>query len=134
MRIANINDLCGEGLMMKTKTAIAAAIISLMGFGIATPVQAAFSECDANRSCMWGNNDFVFLIGERAPGGGLVNLTGDRNDQMDSWGNRTTTNSAGFGNANGGGDCQTFTAGQRDNDVAFFNSDEVSSWKTNGGC
>ena len=53
---------------------------------------------------------------------------------MDSWGNRTTTNAAGYGSANGSGDCQTFGAGERDDNVSTFNSDEVSSWKTNGGC
>ena len=110
------------------------ASIVLTVIGVSGGAQAAFSDCDANRSCMWGNNDFVFLIGERAPGGGLVNLTGDANNQMDSWGNRTTVNSAGYGGANGTGDCQTFTAGSRDNNVAPWNSDEVSSWRTNRGC
>ena len=112
----------------------AIAVLAMTAGGVAVSAQASFSECNANRSCMWGNNDFVFLIGERAPGGGLVNLAGDRNNQMDSWGNRTTVNSAGYGSANGGGDCQTFTAGSRDNNVATWNSDEVSSWRTNRGC
>lgn len=109
-------------------------ILVLTGIGVSTSAQASFSECDANRVCMWGNNDFLWLIGERAPNGGLVALTGDANDQMDSWGNRTVVNAAGHEHSNGTGDCQTFQAGQSDNNVAFFNSDEVSSWRTNHGC
>ncbi len=88
----------------------------------------------SDRSCIWGNNDYAWIIGERAPGGGLVNLSGEVNNQMDSWGNRTTVNSAGYDGANGGASCQTFSAGSRDNNVSFENSDEISSWKTNGGC
>jgi hypothetical protein len=119
---------------MRPKGLAAVAVVLLSGVGVAVNAQAAFSECNANRSCMWGNNDFVFLIGERAPGGGLVNLTGDRNNQMDSWGNRTTVNSAGYDGAGGAGACQTFAAGSRDNNVAPWNSDEISSWRTDRGC
>jgi hypothetical protein len=104
------------------------------GIGLSSPAQASFEECDANMVCMWGNNDFVWLIGERGPGGGVVNLDSLVNDQMDSWGNRSTSNAAGYADANGSGDCQTFVAGQRDANVAPWNSDEITSWKTNGGC
>jgi DNA-binding NarL/FixJ family response regulator len=34
----------------------------------------------------------------------------------------------------GSGDCQSWRAGTSDDNVSVFNSDEVSSWKTNGGC
>jgi hypothetical protein len=75
------------------------------------------------------------MLSERAAGGGLQSFSGqDRNNQMDSWGNRTATSSSGFDNTNGTGDCQTFKFGSNDNNVAFNNSDEVSSWRTNRGC
>lgn len=115
------------------KKAVVGAFV-LVGIGFASPAQASFSECDADRVCMWGNNDYHWLIGERGPGGGLVNLSGDKNNEMDSWGNRTARNAAGYGSTGGSGDCQTFKAGERDNNVASWNSDEISSWKTNGGC
>jgi hypothetical protein len=115
------------------KKAIVGAFV-LVGISFAGPAQASFSQCDANRVCLWGNNDYNWIIGERAPGGGMSNLTGDANNEMDSWANRTTRNAAGYGASNGSGDCQTFQAGERDNNVANWNSDEVSSWKTNGGC
>jgi hypothetical protein len=121
-------------MKVSRKSVVAIASLACAGALASAGAQASFSQCNANRSCLWGNNDFVFLIGERPPGGGLVNLTGDANNEMDSWGNRTTTNSSGYGSAGGSGDCQTFGAGQRDNNVAFFNSDEVSSWRTNAGC
>jgi hypothetical protein len=120
--------------MKKIHGTIVAGAVIFAALGFAAPASASFAECDANRACMWGNNDFQWLIGERAAGGGLVNLTGDHNNQMDSWGNRTTRNAAGYGSTNGSGDCQTFSAGSRDNNVASWNSDEITSWKTNGGC
>ncbi|MDX3715578.1 peptidase inhibitor family I36 protein [Streptomyces europaeiscabiei] len=53
---------------------------------------ASLSECNANNMCMWGNNDFHWLIGERAHGSTTrTNMTGDRNDEMDSWANRSAT-------------------------------------------
>jgi hypothetical protein len=119
--------------MRLKKTAVIIAIVAT-GVSLTVTAEAAFSDCNANRVCLWGNNDFQWLIGERAPYGGLVALTGERNDQMDSWGNRTVVNAAGYEHSNGTGDCQTFTAGQRDNNVNYFNSDEVSSWRTNHGC
>jgi hypothetical protein len=120
---------------MRMRRIIATAVVALTGIGVSGGAQAAFSDCNAGRSCLWGNNDFIWLIGERAPGGGLQSFTGqDRNNQMDSWGNRTATNSAGYDGANGTGGCQTFAYGERDDNVAFYNSDEVSSWRTNGGC
>jgi Peptidase inhibitor family I36 len=115
------------------KTAVMIAIV-VTGVAVTVSAQASFSQCDANRVCMWGNNDFDWLIGERAPNGGLVSVTGDANDQMDSWGNRTVVNAAGHEHTNGSGDCQTFQFGSNDNNVNFFNSDEVSSWRTNHGC
>lgn len=116
------------------RAAIAIAALALAGAGASGGAQAAFSDCDPGRSCIWGNNDYVWLIGERAAGGDVVAITGDRNNQMDSWGNRTGTDSAGYDGSNGTGDCQTFGFNSRDNNVAFYNSDEVSSWRTDGGC
>lgn len=117
------------------RSVVVIATLALAGAGASGGAQAAFSDCDPNRSCLWGNNDYVWLLSERQAGGGLLSFSGqDRNNQMDSWGNRTATPSAGYDGADGSGDCQTFEAGQRDNNVSFVNSDEVSSWRTNRGC
>ncbi|RYJ20635.1 hypothetical protein CU044_6761 [Streptomyces sp. L-9-10] len=85
---------------------------------------------------MWGNNDFMWLIGERAHGStSFVNLTGDKNDQMDSWANLSSRyDGCMTGAANGAGDKQGMARASNDNNVSPLNSDEVTSWRTNGGC
>ena len=100
------------------------------------PASASLSQCDSNNMCMWGNNDFLWLIGERGHGSSTVtNLSGDANDEMDSWANRSTSyTGCMFGAANGSGDRQTMARASNDNNVAPWNSDEVSSWRTANGC
>lgn len=120
---------------MRTKKVLL-IVLALMGtvLGTAHIAQAAYSDCNSGNVCMWGNNDFQWLIGERAGGSGRVNLSGDANNQMDSWANRSGYYAAGYGFYDGQGDCQTFSPYSYDSNVAPFNSDEVSSWRTNYGC
>ena len=119
---------------MRIKKLAIIAILALTGLVAVVAAHASLDQCNSNRVCMWGNNDFKWLIGERAPGWGLVNLSGDRNDEMDSWANRTTINAAAYATSNGDGDCQTFAKVSNNHNVAFWSSDEVSSWRTNHGC
>ncbi|MBX5444090.1 MULTISPECIES: peptidase inhibitor family I36 protein [Sphaerobacter] len=119
---------------MHKKSLLVALALALSSVAAAGSVQAELEECDSGHVCMWGNTDFNWLIGERPSGGGLVALSGAANNQMDSWANGSNTNAAGYDNWDGTGDCQTFHAFGRDNNVAFWNSDEVSSWRTNRGC
>jgi peptidase inhibitor family I36 len=122
-------------MRLPRRSAFAVAAVALTAAAATTGAEATFSDCDPNRSCLWGNNDYIWMLSERAAGGGLQSFNGqDRNNQMDSWGNRTSTNSAGYDSTSGTGDCQTFKFGSNDNNVAFNNSDEVSSWRTNRGC
>jgi len=53
---------------------------------------------------------------------------------MDSWGNRGTTTGAGYDGSNGTGDCQTWSAGDKDSNVNPWNSDEVSAIRANKDC
>jgi hypothetical protein len=120
---------------MRIKKIAIITVLALTGLVAIAGAQASFSECNSGHVCMWGNNDFQWLIAERDEGNGLVNLSGERDNQMDSWANRGAYhNASGFGGQNGTGDCQTFAKGKSDNNVAFWNSDEVSSWRTNVGC
>lgn len=98
------------------------------------PAQAAFEQCDSGRFCGWGNNDYLWLIIERNPGMPLANHGGDANNEMDSWANRSTTNARGYDGYNFQGRCLTFTKGERDNNLAPWNSDMISSTSTSGGC
>lgn len=103
--------------------------------GFTSTAEAAFSDCDPGKVCLWGNNDFLWLLEERTAGSTtIVNLNGESNNETDSWANRGTQTGAGFDNAGGSGDCINFTAGQSDNNLAFWNSDEVSAWRTKNAC
>jgi peptidase inhibitor family I36 len=121
---------------MRIKSAIAAALI--VGAGLVVPgvANAGLSDCPSNHMCLWGNNDFRWLIGNRAAGNGTITgLSGDKNDGMDSWANRSATHTGCmYQHAGGGGDRQTMGRNSNDNNVAPWNSDEVSSWRTRYGC
>jgi len=86
--------------------------------------------------CLWGNNDFVYMLEERGAGDStIINLTGEDNDEMDSWANRSLSYAGCmWSDANGSGDRQTLARNDNDNNVAPANSDEVSSWRTAYAC
>lgn len=123
---------------MKTVRALVAVglVAAFSGMAGATAAQASLSDCNANNMCMWGNNDFKWKIGERGDGSKTVTgLYGDRNDEMDSWANRSASyDGCMYSNANGKGDRMTMWRNSHDDNVAPWNSDQVSSWRTKGGC
>jgi len=122
---------------MKRSVPLAVVGVAMLGSAFVAPAaaHAALSECNSNHMCIWGNNDYQWLIGERYHGGGITDLSGDRNNQMDSWANRSATyTGCMFSGANGSGDRQTMARNSSDNNVASWNSDEVSSWRTSSGC
>lgn len=96
----------------------------------------SLSDCDAAYMCLWGNNDYNWMLVERGQGSStILNLSGDANDEMDSWANKSTTHSGCmWADANGSGDRQTLGRNQNDNNVSPANSDEVSSWRTAYSC
>lgn len=53
---------------------------------------------------------------------------------MDSWENRTSTKSAWYYNADGKGSCVNMNARSEDDNINVFDSDELTSWRTNRGC
>ncbi len=108
----------------------AMAVVALGAVGAA---QAA-EPCGTGRACIYGNNDFAFKIGERDAGRPVANIAPQYNDAMDSWINRLNNNAAWYHEANGGGDCVTMSANSNDPNINFVDSDELSSWKTSGGC
>lgn len=122
---------------MRAKTVIASATLMFAALSMTPSVaNAALSECNSNNMCLWGNNDFAWLIGERVHGSTtFTNLTGDKNDEMDSWANRSATyDGCMAGDSNGGGDKQGMARASNDNNVSPLNSDEVSSFRTRNGC
>jgi hypothetical protein len=122
---------------MKTKHLIISAVIAATGFFIAPGVaNAALSDCDSGNMCLWGNNDYRWMLAERTAGSSSIeNLSGDANDEMDSWANKSTTYAGCmWATANGSGDRQTLGRNSHDNNVSPANSDEVSSWRTAYAC
>ncbi|MFB6551266.1 hypothetical protein [Streptomyces sp. NPDC056405] len=122
---------------MKIKKAI--ATVMLVGSALmVTPVtNAAISDCNNNNNmCMWGNNDYQWMLDERYHGSGtLVNLSGDEDNAMDSWSNESGTHEGCmYGARNSTGDRQGMAKEANDNNVSPLNSDEVSSWRTRYGC
>jgi hypothetical protein len=90
--------------------------------------------CKASKACIYADDDFSALIDSpRDAGGGVRNVNAGDDNRMDSWENRTSTKSAWYHNANGGGDCVNMNATSEDDDINVFDSDELSSWRTNLG-
>ena len=109
------------------------ALLGTLAFAGA-PATASFSQCGTDRVCLWGNNDYDWLLLTRTAGGGVQAMPYGTLNRMDSWANRTTTNARGYDNTNGTGDCQTFTRGSSNPNVSVLNSDEVSGTARNGAC
>lgn len=109
------------------------AVVMSVG-AVASSATASFSQCNPSNVCIWGNNDFNWFLRGIYSGTGLTALSGSASNQMDSWANRTARTGAGHDYTTGTGDCQTWSAGTRDNNVNPANSDEVSSIRANRGC
>lgn len=98
-----------------------------------TASSAAFSDCNSNYVCLWGNNDYQWMLIEKYTNQEGTNLYGEENNQTDSWGNRSTRNARAW-DTHSGGDCWTLSAGERDPNLAPWNSDRFSRLATTGGC
>jgi len=88
--------------------------------------------------CVWGNNDFVWLIAAQNHGQGVLDVFNDskgENDQADSWKNRSV-DYAGclYNHANGRDPLKTMPKGGKDNNMFFADSDKTSSMRTDGAC
>lgn len=122
---------------MRIKNLIASAMIVGTGlFAIPGVAAAALSDCDSGYMCLWGNNDYKWMLEERGAGSSTItNLSGDANDEMDSWANKSTTYAGCmWEHAHGSGARQTLGRNSNDNNVSPANSDEVSSWRTAYAC
>lgn len=121
---------------MRIKALVIGGIIASSAWAFSGAATAALSDCGSGRMCMWGNNDYMWKIGDRAAGeGDFKNLSGDKNDAMDSWANKSGSYiGCMYGSANGTGDEQTMAKNSNDNNVSPLNSDEVTSWRTRYGC
>lgn len=122
---------------MRKLTIAAIGIAAAVGSLVATPGLAqAVNGCDFNKVCVFDDNNFVNRLGSRDPGLGRVDVSGANNDRTDSWDNNTGTNAAWYYNfvSENADNCRNMPAGREDPNLGVFNSDELSSWRTNRGC
>ncbi len=96
---------------------------------------AALADCPNTSMCIWANNDFGAALDSRKSGLAVILPVSTRLDnKMDSWRNDSPSyDSCGY-DGHGSGDTQEWKASSQDNNVSVLNSDEVSSWRTLGGC
>jgi len=110
-------------------------MLAVTAFAVPGLARAALTDCASAQMCLWGNNDFNWKIADRSGGSGTITiLSGSANNQMDSWANRSGYVGCMYGASNGTGGRQTMGANSNDNNVAPWNSDEVSSLRTRYGC
>lgn len=106
-----------------------------MALGVSAAGAADASDaCNTGRVCLYGNTSWEWKIGDRAEGGGLATLGGTYNDQMDSYRNITATNARVHANSDGSGDCVNVPRNSNDSNLAVWNDNEASSWRTDRGC
>ncbi|WP_407639827.1 peptidase inhibitor family I36 protein [Austwickia chelonae] len=120
---------------------VAAAVAITLGatLGVAVPSFAAYNECPHRAVCFWNDVNFVNGGGGsgfswRQPGGPLQNISWRNNDRLSSWANRSKTRAAAYRDANGGGWCMNMAPEGKSGWVGEQWNDQVSSWRTNGGC
>jgi len=120
---------------MRIKSAMSAGLITLTVFAVAGTANAGFEDCDPGKMCMWGNNDYKWRIGMKPVDQPIDNLSGDKDNEMDSWANRSEEwNGCMFTGYDGVGEEQLMESNGQDDNVNPWNSDEVSSWRTRRGC
>lgn len=120
---------------MRVTSAMSAGLITFTFFAIAGTANAEFKDCDAGKMCLWGNNDYKWMLGEKPVDQPIDNLYDDKDNEMDSWANRSSDwRGCMFGGHDGDGDKQLMRTLSSDDNVSPLNSDEVSSWRTRRGC
>lgn len=102
---------------------------------VAPAVATAGSNlCPSNSGCIYTDNNFVGLLGYKAAGATYSNVSSGANDKMDSWENKAYGAGAWWYDQNKQGKCYTMYARSDNPNLGVFPSDELSSWRMNGGC
>ncbi len=123
--------------MLRRKSILVVGALAFAGLAAPAGSHASLNDCNSNYMCVWGNNDFAWMLAEEVHGQAswLDPFATDENDENDSWANRSATYTGCMAeHLNGGGDRLTMAKISSDNDMAWFNSNETSSMKTKNGC
>lgn len=117
------------------KVLVGAGTAALLFSGLLIPTAYAGSSlCPAKQVCLYQDNNYSSLLGYRAAGYALMNVTAASNDKMSSWENKSASDARWYHDANGGGKCVNMLSGKSDNDINFLDDNTLSSWATNGHC
>jgi hypothetical protein len=129
----------GSDVLMALKKFLVLGAIAASTVIAQPAAHASLSQCLDNKVCVWGNNDYNSLLAAQIHGQSswldVFNDGAGENNQNDSWANKSSTHDGcGVDHVDGGGDRITFRRDDRDNDLAWFNSNFVSAMRTTGGC
>lgn len=112
--------------------------MGLVGSAVSVGAAAAhdIDNCGVESTCIWDYNNYQNRVGQKSEGDGTFRYVGDAaNNKNDSWANNSENyNSCAAQYVAGDGDRQLWAIDGHDPDQAPWNDDEVSSWRTAGGC
>jgi hypothetical protein len=122
--------------MNKVTSAAIGVVAAIGAVGIMPGLAQAVNGCEPNRVCIFDENNFLDRMGMRPAGEGRKDVSAANNDRTDSWKNNTGTNAAWYYNFTyeNADNCRNMPAHDQDSNLGVFNSDELSSWRTNRGC
>lgn len=114
---------------------LAASVVTSSLYG--GVVSADIDGCSGTSTCLYDNNDYQGKIAARTHGEGAIkNLSASADNKMDSWANNSNTyKTCAWNGQNGTGDHDgSWNENSSDSNVAPWNSDVISSWRTKYGC
>lgn len=124
---------------MRIKGLLVIGALTLSALAAPMTAEAGISQCLSNKMCVWGNNDFEWLLTAQIHGQSswldTFNNGAGENNQNDSWANRSATYTGCLADyQDGGGKRMEMKAASSDSDLAWFNSNFADAIRTKGGC
>ena len=113
---------------------------ALLAAALATPgvAHASLSQCLTDKMCVWGNNNYEWLIAAQLHGQGVLDVFNDaagENDAADSWQNRSNAyQGCLYDHSDGTHSLLTMPKASKNPNVSWTDSDKTSSMRTNAGC
>jgi len=124
---------------MRIKGLLVSGALAMSALAAPMTAEASLSECGTNYMCVWGNNNYVWLLTAQVHGQSnwmdTFNDGKGENNQNDSWANRSVTYTGCISDyVDGGGKRMQLSPGSSDGDLAWFNSNFADAIRTQGGC
>lgn len=121
---------------MNLKAIVLSAALAASVLSVGAASAHDIDNCSGTQTCLFNYNSYQDRVAARTHGEDTIKYVGDgANNKMSSWANNSNTyKSCGYDGSNGTGDAQNWDENSHDSDVAPWNSDEVSGWRTKYGC